>query len=194
MAETSCSPSEEPVRLPGFRPGAESSFSDFKAAAELLEAAERPLVLCGHGVICSGATAALTRLVELHDIPVALTLLGLGGFPASHPLHLGMMGMHGGPWVNKAIQQAALIIAVGMRFDDRVTGDLQSYARNSKKIHIELDPAEVNKLVQVDVPLIGDAKGCLEELNARLSSVRRADWLERIAEYRRESDARDRSK
>lgn len=191
IAQTACLPSTEPVSLPGFRPGGAPGPADFQSAADLLEAAERPLVLCGHGVICSGATDALAKLVELQDIPVALTLLGLGGFPASHPLHLGMMGMHGDAWVNKAIQGADLLLAVGMRFDDRVTGDLRTYARHSKKIHIELDPAEINKLVQVDIPLVGDARECLEQLGLRVSSQRRLAWLEQIERFKADADARD---
>jgi acetolactate synthase-1/2/3 large subunit len=102
-------------------------------------------------------------------IPVASTLLGLGGFPASHPLSLGMMGMHGEAWVNHAIQQSDLLIACGMRFDDRVTGTLATYAPNAKKIHIEVDPAEINKNVKVDVALIGDLKEALEALLPHLA-------------------------
>jgi acetolactate synthase I/II/III large subunit len=191
MAQTTCMPTTEAVSLPGFRPRGVATVADFERAADLLNASERPLVLCGHGVICSGATEALTELVERQDIPVALTLLGLGGFPASHPRHLGMMGMHGDAWVNRAIQQADLLIAVGMRFDDRVTGDLQTYARHSKKIHIELDPAEINKLVQVDIPLVGDAKECLTQLSARVSTRARGEWLETIEHAKKDADARD---
>ena len=191
VAATQVGPSQEPVSLPGYRPNPGQEPADFSAACDLIEAAERPLILCGHGVICAGATDALTELVERQDIPVALTLLGLGGFPASHPRHLGMMGMHGDAWVNSAIQQADLLIAVGMRFDDRVTGDLKTYAQRSKKIHLELDPAEVNKLVQVDVALVGDAKNSLEKLLERLSVVSRPDWNASINTAREESSARD---
>src|SRR5690606_28654612 len=116
------------------------------------------------GINRADAGKELMELVEKTGIPVASTLLGLGGFPASHPRALGMMGMHGEAWVNKAIQEADLIVAVGMRFDDRVTGNLKTYARNSKKIHIELDPAEINKNVRVDLPLIGDAKDILAQI------------------------------
>ena len=103
-------------------------------------------------------------LAERAGIPVALTLLGLGAFPASHPLNLGMMGMHGEAWVNHTIQEADLLIALGMRFDDRVTGNLKTYAPNAKKIHVEIDPAEINKNVKVDVALVGDLREVLHEL------------------------------
>ncbi len=115
-------------------------------------------------MIQSGARKQVLALAERLQIPVASTLLGLGGFPASHPLSLGMMGMHGEAWVNQAIQQSDLLIACGMRFDDRVTGSLATYAVNAKKIHIEIDPAEINKNVKVDVALIGDLAEVLEAL------------------------------
>ena len=110
-------------------------------------------------------------LAERAQIPVALTLLGLGAFPASHPLNLGMMGMHGEAWVNHAIQEADLLIACGMRFDDRVTGTLATYATKAKKIHIEVDPAEINKNVKVDVALVGDLREVLEELLPRVAAA-----------------------
>src|SRR6185503_7143211 len=131
---------------------------DLAKAAELIARAERPLILAGHGVVRSGAMAALQAFAEKADVPVALTLLGLGGFPASHPLCLGMMGMHGEAYVNSAIQEADLLLAFGMRFDDRVTGKLATYARNARKIHVEIDPSEVNKNVPVDVALVADLR------------------------------------
>jgi acetolactate synthase-1/2/3 large subunit len=139
------------------------------AAAELIRNAKRPVILAGHGMVQSGAGAQVRTLAERMRIPVASTLLGLGGFPASHPLSLGMMGMHGEAWVNEAIQKADLLIACGMRFDDRVTGTLATYAPNAKKIHIEVDPAEINKNVKVDVALIGDLKEALEALLPHLA-------------------------
>src|SRR5690606_408531 len=126
----------------------------------------------------------LMKLVEKTGIPVASTLLGLGGFPASHPRALGMMGMHGEAWVNKAIQEADLIIAVGMRFDDRVTGNLATYARNAKKIHIEKDPAEINKNVRVDLPLVGDAKDILKQLVPLAERGSIEPWLQHIDDMR----------
>ena len=139
-------------------------------AAELIRNAKRPVILAGHGVAESGAMEQVRTLAERTQTPVALTLLGLGCFPASHPLNLGMMGMHGEAWVNHAIQEADLLIACGMRFDDRVTGTLASYAQKAKKIHIEIDPSEINKNVKVDVALVGDLREVLEELLPRISS------------------------
>src|SRR5207244_13278705 len=124
--------------------------------AELIKAAERPLILAGHGVLKSGASEAVRAFAEKTGTPVALTLLGLGGFPASHPLSLGMMGMHGEAYVNTAIQEADLLLAFAMRFDDRVTGNLKTYSPHSKKIHIELDASEIGKNVPVDVGIVGD--------------------------------------
>ncbi|HEX5236668.1 MAG TPA: biosynthetic-type acetolactate synthase large subunit [Silvibacterium sp.] len=138
-------------------------------AVELIRAAKRPVILAGHGMIASGAREQVIALAERLHIPVASTLLGLGGFPASHPLSLGMMGMHGEAWVNQAIQQADLLIACGMRFDDRVTGSLSTYAVHAKKIHIDIDPAEINKNVRVDVALLGDLAEVLEAVLPHLS-------------------------
>ena len=113
--------------------------------SQLINAAERPLILAGHGIILGGAEAALQAFAEKAQIPIAMTLLGIGGFPASHPLNLGMMGMHGEAWVNTAIQEADLLIALGMRFDDRVTGNLKTYAPHAKKIHVDIDPRRVQQ-------------------------------------------------
>jgi acetolactate synthase I/II/III large subunit len=154
--------------------------AELAQAAELIRDAKRPVILAGHGVMESGAMEQVRTLAERAQIPVALTLLGLGGFPASHPLNLGMMGMHGEAWVNHAIQEADLLIACGMRFDDRVTGKLSSYATKAKKIHIEVDPAEVNKNVKVDVALIGDLREVLESLLPRVSGRDGTVWLKTI--------------
>ena len=154
--------------------------SGLAAAAELIREAKRPVILAGHGVMESGAMEQVRTLAERAQIPVAQTLLGLGGFPASHPLCLGMMGMHGESWVNHAIQEADLLIACGMRFDDRVTGKLSNYAPNAKKIHIEIDPAEINKNVKVDVALVGDLRAVLEELLPRIPGRDGAAWLKTI--------------
>jgi len=135
-----------------------------RAALELIRAAKRPVILAGHGIVESGAEAEVLAFAESQNIPIATTLLGLGCVPAAHPLQLGMMGMHGESWVNNAIQQADLLLAFGMRFDDRVTGNLTKYSPNSKKIHIEIDPSEINKNVRVDVALIGDLKKVLQLL------------------------------
>jgi acetolactate synthase-1/2/3 large subunit len=160
-------------------------------AAELIRAAKRPVILAGHGIIESGAMEQVRTLAERAQIPVALTLLGLGAFPASHPQNLGMMGMHGESWVNHAIQEADLLIACGMRFDDRVTGSLATYAQKAKKIHIEIDPAEVNKNVKVDVALIGDLRKVLEDLLPRIPSCDNAAWMKSIEASKGASAVRD---
>ncbi len=149
-------------------------------AAELIRNAKRPVILAGHGVIESRAMEQIQTLAERAQIPVALTLLGLGGFPASHPLNLGMMGMHGESWVNHAIQEADLLIACGMRFDDRVTGTPGTYALKAKKIHIEVDPAEINKNIKVDVALVGDLREVLEQLLPRIGGRDGSQWIKTI--------------
>jgi acetolactate synthase-1/2/3 large subunit len=155
--------------------------SGLAQAAELIRNAKRPVILAGHGVIESGAMEQVRTLAERAQIPVGLTLLGIGGFPASHPLCMGMMGMHGESWVNHAIQEADLLIACGMRFDDRVTGRLTEYALKAKKIHIEVDPAEINKNVKVDVALVGDLREVLEQLLPRIAGREGSAWLKTIA-------------
>jgi acetolactate synthase I/II/III large subunit len=163
-------------------------------AADLIRNAKKPVILAGHGILQSGAGAQVRTLAERMKIPVASTLLGLGGFPASHPLSMGMMGMHGEAWVNHAIQSSDLLIACGMRFDDRVTGTLATYAPNAKKIHIEIDPAEINKNVKADVALIGDLKEALEALLPHLSprdSKQESAWLREIEAGKGEVAVRD---
>src|SRR5271165_761119 len=149
-------------------------------AAELIRTAKRPIIFAGHGMIQSGAREQVLALAERLQIPVASTLLGLGGFPASHPLSMGMMGMHGEAWVNHAIQQSDLLIACGMRFDDRVTGSTSTYSLKSKKIHIEVDPAEINKNIKVDVALVGDLREVLEQLLPRIAGRDGSAWLKTI--------------
>jgi acetolactate synthase-1/2/3 large subunit len=149
-------------------------------AAELIRNSKRPVILAGHGVLESRAMEQVRTLAERAQIPVGLTLLGLGCFPASHPLNLGMMGMHGEAWLNHAIQEADLLIACGMRFDDRVTGTLSTYAPNAQKIHIEIDPAEINKNVKVDVALVGDLREVLEDLLPRIGGRDGSAWLKTI--------------
>ncbi|HKQ85634.1 MAG TPA: thiamine pyrophosphate-dependent enzyme, partial [Candidatus Acidoferrales bacterium] len=124
-------------------------------------------------------------------IPVAMTLLGLGGLPASHFLNLGMMGMHGEAWVNSAIQDADLLLAFGMRFDDRVTGNLKTYAQNAKKIHIDIDPAEINKNVKVDVALVGDLRDILKELLPQLEAANHSEWIDHVRKLKGDSAVRD---
>ncbi len=165
--------------------------ADFDRAVELLNSAKRPLILAGHGIMVSGATRVFDQFVRAGNFPVAMTLLGIGCFPASDPLNLGMMGMHGEAWVNHAIQEADLLIAVGMRFDDRVTGDLRTYAKDARKIHIEIDRSEINKNVKVDAALVGDAREVLEQLLPCLDRRGPADWLAHIRELKGDSAVRD---
>jgi acetolactate synthase-1/2/3 large subunit len=178
---------DSPVRLPGYRPERSPLPGDLQRAVEMIHAAKKPIIFAGHGVVRAGASGLLLELVRKTDIPVAATLLGLTGFPASNPRALGMMGMHGEAWVNQAIQASDLIVALGMRFDDRVTGNLQTYAPNAQKIHVELDPAEVNKLVPVDLPLIGDVHEILQLLLPHLEYRDRSDWLNHIDSLRGKS-------
>jgi acetolactate synthase-1/2/3 large subunit len=152
-------------------------------AARLIGRAERPLIMAGHGIILSDAYAELRELAERTGIPVITTLLGISAFPESHPLHLGMPGMHGEVHVNRAIQQADLIIGVGLRFDDRVTGNLAGFARNAKVVHIELDPSEIGKNVPVAVGLVGDARAILRELLAAVEPRHCDGWRGEIASF-----------
>jgi acetolactate synthase-1/2/3 large subunit len=164
---------------------------EFDRAVELLNSAKRPLILAGRGIMLSGAMRTFEQFVHTSNIPVAMTLLGIGCFPASDPLNLGMMGMHGEAWVNNAIQEADLLIAVGMRFDDRVTGDLRVYARNARKIHIEVDRAEINKNVKVDAAIIGDAGETLAALLPHVHERDHSGWLAHIAGLKGDSAVRD---
>jgi acetolactate synthase-1/2/3 large subunit len=182
---------DRPVRLPGYRPDHSPSSDEVKRAVELIDAAERPIAFCGHGIVAAGANELLLEFVQKTGIPVATTLLGLGGFAATHPLNLGMMGMHGEAWVNKSIQEADLIVALGMRFDDRVTGKLETYAPRAKKIHCELDPAEINKVVRVDVPLVGDVADTLRALVPAVKRRDRSPWVKRIYDLKGDSAVRD---
>jgi acetolactate synthase-1/2/3 large subunit len=183
--------SDEEIVLPGYRPDYSPLPEQLQEAVRLIEEAKRPILFSGHGIIKAGATEALLKFIDKTNIPVACTLLGLGGFPATHPRNLGMMGMHGEHWVNTAIQDADLIIAAGMRFDDRVTGNLKTYAPNARKIHIELDPAEINKNVRVDVPIVGDVGAVLTDLTSHVSAQDQAEWLGYIEEIAGDSAVRD---
>jgi acetolactate synthase I/II/III large subunit len=160
-------------------------------ALELINSAQRPLILAGHGIILSNASQVVQQFAERAEIPIAMTLLGIGGVPASHPLNLGMMGMHGEAWVNTAIQEADLLLAFGMRFDDRVTGNLKTYAPNARKVHIDIDPAEINKNVPVDVGIVGDLRDVLEDLLPGVAASQRQAWLRHIDELKGDSAVRD---
>ena len=178
--------------LPGFRPNTEGHPKQLKTAAREIAAAKRPLILAGHGVLIAEAWDELKALAEKAQIPVAWTLLGIGAIDEEHPLAYGYMGMHGWKHVNRAIQSADLLIAIGMRFDDRVTGSVKTYAPYARIIHADIDPAEIGKNVAVEVPIVGDAKNVLAGLTKLVHAVDpavRADYLAQLQEWREESEA-----
>jgi acetolactate synthase-1/2/3 large subunit len=164
---------------------------DLREAMELINTAQRPLILAGHGVMLSNAERQIVALAERAQIPIAMTLLGIGGVAASHPLNLGMMGMHGEAWVNHAIQEADLLIALGMRFDDRVTGNLKTYARTAKKIHVDIDRAELNKNVRVDVAIAKDLRVALDEWLPHVQPGDRSLWIAHINALKGDCAVRD---
>ena len=179
------------VKLPGYRPDLSPTPDEYKRAAELINGSKRPIIFSGHGVLLSDASALVRQFAERGQIPIAMTLLGIGGVPALHPLNLGMMGMHGEAWVNQAIQEADLLVALGMRFDDRVTGNLKTYAPNALKIHVDIDPAEFNKNVKVDLALAGDLSDVLESLLPHIAAGNRKNWLSAIAGMKGDVAVRD---
>ena len=183
---------EEPVKLPGENPLNKAiDKKSLDDAADLIANAKRPFILAGHGILLSGASDEVIRLSEKANIPLSWTLLGSGAVPASHDLNMGMMGMHGEFAANNAIQKADLLIACGMRFDDRVTGNTKTYSLDSKKIHIEIDPSEINKNVPVDVALVGDLKLVLNKLIPIINDQQNTEWINEIEKWKEESQSRD---
>ncbi len=182
---------EQDIVLRGYRPTTRASNEQVEDALELIKNAKKPVVLAGHGIVMAGASQELQELIERAQIPVALTLLGKGALPENHPLVVGMMGMHGAAACNFAIQEADLLIALGMRFDDRVTGNLKTYSPNSKKIHIDIDPSEINKNVRVDVGISGDVKTVLSQILPDLKGQRHGEWVAKIREWQEDGDERD---
>jgi acetolactate synthase-1/2/3 large subunit len=180
-----------PVKMRGYRPTQTVGATELQKAVNLIRASNRPVILAGQGVLQSGAMKEVRAFAELIDAPVALTLLGLGGLPASHPLNIGMMGMHGEAWVNTAIQEADLLLAFGMRFDDRVTGNVATYALNARKIHIDIDPSELNKNVRADAAIVGDLRDTLRDLLDALGPADHAPWLKYIASMKGDNAVRD---
>ena len=181
----------DPIELLGYHPPAKATDEQVVAALELINNADRPVILAGHGVLMSGAMRELRELAEKGNIPVTMTLLGIGGMPASHRLNLGMMGMHGEAPANNAIQEADLVIACGMRFDDRVTGNIKTYAPHAKKIHIEIDASEINKNVRVDLGINADLGTVLRQINPSVKPRNRAAWLSKISDWREDANQRD---
>ena len=172
----------ETVELRGYQPTTKGDPHEIKRAAALIAAAERPIVLAGHGVVISHAWDELVELAEKAQIPVITTVLGLGGFPGTHELFMGMPGMHGMYWNNQAISEADLIIALGMRFDDRVTGRLNDFAPKAKIVHVDIDPAEIGKNLPAAVPIVGDVKQVLIDLNREVAPVRHDGWRAWLSE------------
>ena len=176
----------EQVRLPGYKPTVQGHPSQIKRAAKLINEAQRPVIVAGHGIIISEAYQELRELAEKAQAPVATTLHGISCFPESHVLSLGFMGMHGLAQANLAVANSDLLIAIGMRFDDRVTGSLVSFAPHAQVIHIDIDPAEIGKNVRVAVPIVGDVRSVLRALNPLVSSQTHGQWLSQTDEWRRQ--------
>ncbi len=180
-----------PVVMRGYRPKASVTKGELTKAVDLIKAARKPVILAGQGILQSGAMAEVRKFAERVNAPVAMTLLGLGAFPASHPLNIGMMGMHGEAWVNHAIQEADLLLAFGMRFDDRVTGNIKTYAVNARKIHIDIDPSEMNKNVKADAAIVADLREALKDLLDVVEPKDHAPWLKYIESMKGDSAVRD---
>jgi acetolactate synthase I/II/III large subunit len=180
-----------PVTMRGYRPKLAVAKSELTKAVDLIKAARKPVILAGQGILQSGAMAEVRQFAERINAPVALTLLGLGAFPASHQLNIGMMGMHGEAWVNHAIQEADLLLAFGMRFDDRVTGNIKTYALNAKKIHIDIDPSEMNKNVKADAAIVSDLREALKDLLDAVAPKDHGPWLKYIESMKGDSAVRD---
>ncbi len=180
----------ETVDLPGYKPTIKGHIKQILEAARAIAAAKRPVLYIGGGVISSGAHEEVLALAEKANIPTTFTLMGIGGFPGDHPLSLGMLGMHGTVYANYAVHEADLLIAVGARFDDRVTGDLKRFAPHAKVIHIDIDPAEIGKNRHADIPIVGDCKAVLSVLVEKVREKREDEWLAKIAEWKREYPSR----
>ena len=174
------------VHLRGYHPDIDIDVNAVKRAASMIAEASRPVIYAGGGVIISDASPELLKFAEAIMAPVTTTLLGIGAFPESHPLSLGMLGMHGTRYANYAIQESDLLIAIGARFDDRVTGKIEAFAPHAKVIHIDIDPAEIGKNVRVDLPIIGNAKAILQSLLSYLQKSRREAWLEKVKRWKKE--------
>ncbi len=174
------------VHLPGYQPTYDGHPGQIKRAAKAISEAHRPVIYVGGGAKISGASEEVRALAEAILAPVTMTLMGMGVLPAEHPLSLGMLGMHGTRYANYAVTESDLIIAIGARFDDRVTGKIASFAPNAKIIHIDIDPAEISKNVRVDIPIVGDVKRVLQKLTPMLKQTRTKEWMEKVHTWKRE--------
>jgi acetolactate synthase-1/2/3 large subunit len=176
----------EKVDIRGYKPNLEGHPGQIKKAAKLISESKRPILYVGGGVIISGASNELRELAENIQVPVTTTLMGLGAFPTQHPLSLGMLGMHGTAYANHAIMDSDLIIAIGARFDDRVTGRIDAFAPDAQVIHIDLDPTSISKNVRVDIPIVGDAKNILNKLISFIKvAPKTEEWLRKIEDWKR---------
>jgi acetolactate synthase-1/2/3 large subunit len=183
-AAKSTMPDEITMDLPGYSPTIEGNHRQITRAAELLNSSERPVVIAGGGVVASNASSELREVCRKGIIPVTTTLMGLGTFPEDDPLSLHMLGMHGTVYANRAIQECDVLFSIGARFDDRITGRLDNFAKGAKVIHIDIDPTAISKNIKVDVPIVGDAKRILTKLVALLEPKERPAWAAMIAEWR----------
>ena len=163
----------------------EEALEQVQQAARLINEAKRPVIIGGHGILSSGATAEVKALAETTGIPVINTLLGLSGFPRNHPLSLGMLGMHGMYWSNMVVDQADLVVGLGMRFDDRVTGKASTFAPHARIVHLDIEPSQVGRNVPVEVPLVGDAKAVLQALLPQVKFAERPEWMGYIQDLKR---------
>ena len=177
---------DKEVKLEGYDPTYVGHPVQIKRALSLIKKAKKPLIIAGAGVIKSGASKELLELVNKTDMPVATTLLGLGGFPENHDLSLGMLGMHGTVPANFATDEADLVIAAGIRFDDRIAGNPSKFCEHAKIIHIDIDPAEIDKNKKADVPIVGDLKNVLSEINKELEPQDHKEWTDKVKEWKKE--------
>lgn len=168
------------IHLPGYNPTLEGDDYNIEKAADLINKSSRPVILAGHGVLLSQAHEELKELAEKTQTPVVTTLLGLSAFPETHILSLGMPGMHGVAWASLALDQTDLIISLGSRFDDRVTGDLNKFAPKARIVHVDIDPSEIDKSVKADVPIIGDIKAVLKKLNVSVETNTHSEWISHL--------------
>ena len=176
----------EPISIEGYDPNYIGHPKQIKKAIDLLKGAKRPLIIAGHGVLLSNATEELYKLATTCQVPVVNTLLGLGSFPGEHQLSLGMLGMHGTVYANYAVNEADVVLALGIRFDDRIAGVPKEFCKDATIIHVDIDPAEIGKNKLIDVPIVGDLKHVLNEMNHELTPQTHEEWLERIREWREE--------
>ena len=176
----------EPISIEGYDPNYIGHPKQIKKAIDLLKGAKQPLIIAGHGVLLSNATEELYKLATTCQVPVVNTLLGLGSFPGEHQLSLGMLGMHGTVYANYAVNEADVVLALGIRFDDRIAGVPKEFCKDATIIHVDIDPAEIGKNKLIDVPIVGDLKHVLNEMNHELTPQTHESWLERIREWREE--------